>query len=208
MDKHYPKEEFDEEFKIPNDIFSTSRQHPRPFKTWDYTGYSSGKTRFNTKPGILVEYQPERKYAASILDLDCTINRKELIERWVTEMSLIIQTDDNLIDDLDLILLLAKHKTAGNVKKFIESLDWEGYKQNKNGEQFFAIIASFIYSIFEGTDVAGNLISEIEKQKENAKAVFSKIQLCNLCQFEYFHCEYEKHLYHIPFLEQTFVSNN
>ena len=118
-------------------------------------------------------------------------------------MSIIIQTDDNLRDDLDLILLLAKHKTAVNVKKFIESLDWEGYKQNKNGEQFFAIIASFIYSIFEGTDVAGNLITEIEKQKENAKIALSKIQLCDLCQFEYFHCEYEKHLYHIPFLEQA-----
>ena len=170
-----PDKEFDEEFKIPKneDFASTSRanrNHPNPFRTGDYRGYSSGKTNFNAKPGIPAEYQPERKYPASILDLDCALNRRELIENWVTEMSLIIQTDDSLRDDLDLILLLAKHKTAGNVKKFIEGLDWEPHKIDRNGEQFFAVIVSLIYSIFEGTDVAGNLIEELNKKKKRLRS--------------------------------------
>ena len=49
---------------------------------------------------------------------------------------------------------------------------------------------SLIYSIFEGTGVAGNLIEDLNKKKEEAKIALTKIQICNICEYEYFHCEY------------------
>ncbi|TKY55018.1 capsid protein [Spatholobus suberectus] len=157
--------------------------------------YRSGKTT-GYQTTIPLEYQPTRKYATGILDHDCVNNRRELINQWATEMSLIIQTDDNTRDDLDLMATLVQHKTTGNVRNHMKSGVLEELKSvSQDGETFLKNIVNLIYTHWIGEDYLTNEAATKQEEKTKAKLHLMQMGVCDLCEYENFHCEYAYHFH-------------
>lgn len=154
----------------------SKKSHSRPYRTGDASGYRSGKTYGNFHTKIPTDYQPEKKWPATILNIDCATNRQELIEAWDNQMRLIIMTDDNLRDDLDLIEVLAKEKTTGVANALIRQVSWAEIKidkttgQNVKGEDFLRHITNGLFGVFTGYDYLG------QGQAEKARKVEQSLQ--------------------------------
>ncbi|KAJ9535106.1 LOW QUALITY PROTEIN: hypothetical protein OSB04_un001816 [Centaurea solstitialis] len=95
-------------------------------------------------------------FGSNILNIDCTANRKELIDIWAQEISLIIQTSDSY-QDCNAVLLLIEHKTTGIVNSFIKNTTWN---QRKDPIGAFDDILDAIYTMFLGIDLTENKLQE------------------------------------------------
>lgn len=183
------------------------RSHSHSYRTGDASGYCSGKTSgtFHTK--IPMDYQPEKKWASTMLNLNCVTNRKELIEAWDNQMHLIIMTDNELRDDLDLIETLVKEKTIGVARAMVTQVDWTPMKMNPvtkqhvTGEEFLRHITNYLYSVFTGYDCFLQGPIEQARKVEKARQRLERLQICDLCLLPQFYCDYEENLMVLPMSE-------
>ena len=137
-----------------------------------------------------------------ILNLDCVTNldeREEIIKRWSTEISLIIQTNADDFEKAQAVLTLIEHKTSGIVQKQLKMIEW---KQDLHGLDFFRGIIQMFYTICLGKDYLTNELSEIQKRAEKARGVLTKLQLLQICHLDEFTCLFEKYLFDIPFVNE------
>lgn len=132
-------------------------------------------------------------YGSLILNIDCRTNRREHIERWSSEINLIIQTDQTTYQDPKAVLTLIEHKTAGIVNNFVKKTSW--VTNGKTGPQIFDEILQSFWLMFLGVDFYTNKIVETKKEIDNAKQRLTNMTLCDICNLEDFSCEYEKYLF-------------
>ncbi|KAM0034006.1 putative caulimovirus coat protein [Helianthus debilis subsp. tardiflorus] len=86
------------------------------------------------------------------IKIDCIFNldkRKEVIDKWNTEISLIIQTNPEEFSHAKALLLLVEHKSAGIVQNFIKGTTWN---EDLHGEDLFDQIINAIYMMFLDLD--------------------------------------------------------
>ncbi|KAJ0792632.1 putative caulimovirus coat protein [Helianthus annuus] len=112
------------------------------------------------------------------IKLDCIFNfnkRKDVIDKWNTEISLIIQTNPEEFSYAKALLLLVEHKSVGIIQDFIKGTTWN---EDLHGLNFM-------------TDKD----QESQKLLEKARQNLAKAQLCDICLLDDFTCFYETNLY-------------
>ena len=136
--------------------------------------------------------------AINVLNIDCITNLKErkiLLDKWITEISLIIQTNPEDFARGRQVSLLLEHKTDGILQRFIRTSTWN---LDLQGQDLFDQAIKTFYLYFLGIDYAQNEDFEKALEKQNAELSLTKLQLLDLCHLNDFNCLYEKYLYEIP----------
>nr|GEV57161.1 hypothetical protein [Tanacetum cinerariifolium] len=136
--------------------------------------------------------------AINMLNLDCISDlneRKRILEKWSTEISLILQTNQEDFQMAKSVLTLIEHKTEGNIQSLVKQAQWNEYL---HGIDFFDSIIDVLYTMFVGIDYHGNKDLEIIKEQDQARRSLKKIQLINICSLDEYTCLYEKYLYKVP----------
>ncbi|KAD3640381.1 hypothetical protein E3N88_29604 [Mikania micrantha] len=79
------------------------------------------------------------------INIDCIFDlqkRQEVIDKWNTEISLIIQSNPDEFVSSKAVLLLIEHKSAGIIKDFIKKTSWN---EDMHGEDTFDTIIKALY---------------------------------------------------------------
>nr|KAJ0185822.1 hypothetical protein LSAT_V11C900505860 [Lactuca sativa] len=117
----------------------------------------------------------------NVLNIDCIQDlklRERVVEKWVTEISLILQTNPDEFEKAKNILLLLEHKTDGIVQKFLRKNNW-------NEE-------------LHGLDYIFNKDFTINKKVDIIRVSMTKLQLHDISLLDKCTCMYESYLYDIP----------
>ncbi|GKB15612.1 putative transcription factor interactor and regulator CCHC(Zn) family protein [Tanacetum coccineum] len=165
----------------------TSRKKPRNYEF-----------RMPLHKGIPNQNNSNPSGAINILNLDCISDlneRKRILEKWSTEISLILQTNQEDFQNAKSVLTLIEHKTEGNIQSFVKQAAWN---ENLHGIDLFDSIVDALYTMFIGIDYHGNKDLEITKEQDQARRSLTKIQLINICSLDEYTCLYEKYLYKVP----------
>ncbi|GJX47703.1 putative transcription factor interactor and regulator CCHC(Zn) family protein [Tanacetum coccineum] len=136
--------------------------------------------------------------AINILNLDCISDldeRKRILEKWSTEISLILQTNQDDFQTAKSVLTLIEHKTEGNIQGLVKQAQWN---EDLHGTDFFDSVIDVLYTMFVGIDYHGNKDLEIIKEQDKARRNLTRVQLINICSLDEYTCLYEKNLYKIP----------
>ncbi|GJS53402.1 reverse transcriptase domain-containing protein [Tanacetum coccineum] len=139
--------------------------------------------------------------AINILNLDCISDlteRKRILEKWSTEISLILQTNQDDFQTAKSVLTLIEHKTEGNIQSLVKQAQWN---EDLHGIDFFDSVIDILYTMFVGIDYHGNKDLEIIKEQEQARRNLTRVQLVNICSLDEYTCVYEKNIYKIPLSE-------
>ena len=137
----------------------------------------------------------------NVLNIDCIQDlklRERVIEKWVTEISLILQTNSEDFEDAKNVLLLMEHKTDGIVQKFLRSNPWNETVLAMHGTDFFDVIINIIYTTFLGLDYYSNKDQTINKKIDIARVAMTKLQLHDISLLDKYTCIYESYLYELP----------
>ena len=195
-------EVFSKNFKMNNQTPSPKEEAGESSKK--ETGESSGgqpEEKFSSSKKRKGDFYPTTEskntsniYGSNILNIDGKNNRKELIDKWAQEISLIIQTNSEAYDDYNTVLLLMEHKTTGVVNSLIKNTAWEPVM---NPILAYEKVIDAIYTMFLGINLATNKSLELAKMVSNAKSMLTNMQLCNICFLDQFFGDYEKYLYQL-----------
>nr|KAJ0188041.1 hypothetical protein LSAT_V11C900505820 [Lactuca sativa] len=121
--------------------------------------------------------------------------RERVVEKWVTEISLILQTNPDEFEKAKNVLLLLEHKTDGIVQKFLRNNNWN---EELNGSDLFDNLINVIYTTFLGLDYISNKDFTINKKVDIARVSMTKLQLHGISLLDKYTCMYESYLYDIP----------
>ncbi|CAH1450662.1 unnamed protein product [Lactuca virosa] len=134
----------------------------------------------------------------NVLNIDCIQDlklRERVIEKWVTEISLILQTNPDEFGNAKNVLLLLEHKTDGIVQKFLRNNNWN---EELHGLDLFDSLINVIYTTFLGLDYISNKDFTINKKVDIARVSMTKLQLHDICLLDKYTYRYESYLYDIP----------
>nr|GEV05535.1 putative zinc finger, CCHC-type, Caulimovirus coat protein [Tanacetum cinerariifolium] len=90
--------------------------------------------------------------AINILNLDCISDlneRKRILEKWSTEISLILQTNKEDFQTAKSVLTLIEHKTEGNIQSLVKQAQWN---EDLHRIDFFDSVIDVLYTMFVGID--------------------------------------------------------
>nr|WNH14472.1 coat protein [Physostegia virginiana caulimovirus 1] len=205
------EESSDDESKVH---IRMNRQDPEdpifPKKEEGETSAAGAKKRKAQKP-IFMPQKPKmvqgNNLDSSILNIDCQDNRKELIDRWAGEMSLIIQTNPDAYSSDAKVRSLLEHKSVGIVESFIKKTTWV----NTDPEGALRQVIEALYSSFLGLNFINDKDAELEKLKTKAKNFLIRMTLCDICELADFNCAFEKRFHDLDqtdwtkFIELYFV---
>ncbi|GJY42541.1 putative transcription factor interactor and regulator CCHC(Zn) family protein [Tanacetum coccineum] len=113
--------------------------------------------------------------AINILNLDCISDlteRKRILEKWSTEISLILQTNQDDFQTAKSVLTLIEHKTEGNIQSLVKQAQWN---EDLHGIDFFDSVIDILYTMFVGIDYHGNKDLEIIKEQEQARRNLTRL---------------------------------
>lgn len=99
-------------------------------------------------------------YSSNILNIDGKNNKKELIDKWAQEITLIVQTNSEVYDDQNTVMLLMEHKTTGFVNSIIKNTTWEPVMSPITACEY---VINAIYTLFLGINLVNNKIFKIRK---------------------------------------------
>nr|KAJ0216629.1 hypothetical protein LSAT_V11C300116250 [Lactuca sativa] len=134
----------------------------------------------------------------NVLNIDCIQDlklRERVVEKWVTEISLILQTNPDEFEKAKNVLLLLEHKTDGIVQKFLRNNNWN---EELHGSDLFDNLINVIYTTFLGLDYISNKDFTINKKVDIARVSMTKLQLHDISLLDKYTCMYESYLYDIP----------
>lgn len=212
----YSEDEVPEQSQTPTENirpsrFDTSDYKDEPFNNdyKDYAPESSAQGAKRPRQGGFEDYfkrnNPQTQaqnntFGIINLNIDCDKNRRKNIDRWLSEMSLLIQTDEKGFDTSDKVLLLADHKSSGILNKFIKNIQWT--TQGLSPTRFLNVLHSAVYLNFLGIDVIATRDHEIKLVKDKAEENMTKMQLCDICFLDQFYCDYEKNFFELNTIEE------
>nr|KAJ0190255.1 hypothetical protein LSAT_V11C800404760 [Lactuca sativa] len=134
----------------------------------------------------------------NVLNIDCIQDlklRERVVDKWVTEISLILQTNPDEFEKTKNVLLLLEHKTDGIVQKFLRNNNWN---DELHGSDLFDNLINVIYTTFLGLDYISNKDFTINKKVDIARVSMTKLQLHDISLLDKYTCMYESYLYDIP----------
>lgn len=160
---------------------------------------SNARDRKRTRTGFDVKFDsksaPSTSFGFNSLNIDCDRNRKQSIERWLNEISLLIQTQPDSFDTPEKVILLAEHKSTGNLNKYIKNITWN--TKDKSPTETLDIIATAIFLSFLGVDLITDRTKEAKAILDKAEERMTKMTLCDICYLESFYCDYEKSFFEL-----------
>ena len=133
--------------------------------------------------------------AIDTINIDCIFDfekRRKIIDKWNTEINLIIQSNEMEFSSAKALLLLVEHKSAGIIQDFIKGTTWS---EDLHGIDLFEQIINALYTMFLGLDFLTNKEQENQKLLEKARQALTKAQLCDICLLDGFTCLFEQNLY-------------
>nr|GEW61705.1 hypothetical protein [Tanacetum cinerariifolium] len=107
--------------------------------------------------------------AINILNLDCISDlneRKRILEKWSTEISLILQTNQEDFQMAKSVLTLIEHKTEGNIQRLIKQEQWN---EDLHRIDFFDSVIDVLYTMFVGIDYHSNKDLEVNKEQDQVR---------------------------------------
>nr|KAJ0210838.1 hypothetical protein LSAT_V11C400161630 [Lactuca sativa] len=125
----------------------------------------------------------------NVLNIDCIQDLKlkeRVIEKWVTEISPILQTNPDEFGNAKNVLLLLEHKTDGIVQKFLRNNNWN---EELHGLDLFDSLINVIYTTFLGLDYVSNKDFTINKKVDIARVSMTKLQLHDICLLDKYHVD-------------------
>lgn len=186
---------------IKHENFNTYSDDEKPEPSHRYRKNNNYEFKMPMHKGIPDTTADKTPIKIGILNLDCVTDmqvKEEMIKRWITEISLIIQTNEDDFTTAKKVLLLIEHKTSGNVQNFIKNMIWEDIALALEPVDFLDAINSLLYTFFLGIDFVTHRLQESEIKIAEAKQKMTKLQLHNISAFDEFCCRYEKYLWEIP----------
>lgn len=162
-----------------------------------------GATR-NKRPRNVFNEAPKPNHGAFgifTLNLDCNKDRKRDISVWLNEISLLIQTQPEAFDTPEKVILLAEHKSSGNLNRYLKNVSWR--TQGITPVNTLNIIAQAVYLAFLGLDYVEDGKKEAKDIKNKAEERMTKMTLCDICYLESFYCDYEKSFYELQEVDET-----
>lgn len=156
--------------------------------------------RYNRK--VPYEYQPQINetdpIANRILDLDCCRDPSWRLNNWASNLGIEIGALTTLNSNKQATYNLIKQRTTGNVRSFLEEklVDDPEWAETRNGQDLLGKIQTVLLQEFCGTTTTDEK-SEALKRKEAAKAkyILMNLQICNICDFAYYSCEFSRWYY-------------
>nr|KAJ0185387.1 hypothetical protein LSAT_V11C900468470 [Lactuca sativa] len=124
----------------------------------------------------------------NVLNIDCIQDlklRERVVEKWVTEISLILQTNPDEFEKAKNVLLLLEHKTDGIVQKFLRNNNWN---EELHGSDLFDNLINVIYTTFLGLDYISNKDFTINKKVDIARVSMTKLQLHDISFLDKYTC--------------------
>ncbi|XP_076910550.1 uncharacterized protein LOC143568235 [Bidens hawaiensis] len=168
-------------------------------KNWASTSYTSYKRKNMEFSMPYHKGIPNSNNGSSTtidtIKIDCLFDfgkRKEVIDKWNTEISLIIPSNPEEFSNAEALLLLIEHKSSGIIQDFIKGHVWN---EDLYGEDLFDQIINAMYMMFLGLDFLTNIDQENQKLHEKARQNLTKAQLCDICLLDDFTCLFEQNLY-------------
>nr|XP_043638313.1 uncharacterized protein LOC122609329 [Erigeron canadensis] len=161
------------------------------------SSYSNTKSEFSMPyhKGIPNSNNNGNSQPIDTIKIDCIFDferRKEIIDKWNTEISLIIQSNPNEFSHARTVLLLVEHKSSGIIQNMIKGTNWN--IDLHGGDLYYQIIGA-IYMMFLGLDFVTNRDQENGRIQEKARQALTKAQICDMCLLEDFTCLFEQNLY-------------
>lgn len=142
-------------------------------------------------------YQPKmgRVEVGGFLNLDCILNPVDILQQWINQERLILQTTEEIraLPKIDYVHYLY-YKIRGNVLEYLShNLTPEEVKSEVTDNiSIIRILGDKIWEEFVG----GILTNEFkESQLSKARWTLSRMELCNICSFDEFMCQYQVYYY-------------
>nr|WNO44374.1 Capsid protein [Dahlia mosaic virus] len=155
-------------------------------------------TFYETKPKFPRHFEMPSNSGTSkeinTINIDCIPDldfRKKILDKWLTEISLTIQTNSKEFTTARAVLTLLEHKSGGNIKTFIKKALWD---ENQTGPQVLDEATKGLYTMFLGLDYVSNALEQEQKLRQKAVDAMTKAQLCDICRLDEFTCLFEKNI--------------
>ncbi|AAM53127.1 ORFIV [Mirabilis mosaic virus] len=143
----------------------------------------------------------DRPREIGTINIDCIGDldlRRKIIDKWINEIDLIVQTSPNDFTTSRSVLVLMEHRSDGMIRNFIKKASWSS---QMTGSQTPQDVAAGLYTMFVGVDYATDQANQIRLEKEKAKQTLTNAQLCDICLLDDFTCLFEKNLVHFEMSE-------
>lgn len=167
--------------------------------------------------GVPTEYQThnDKIRIPDSLNLDCQINRGQLLETWQTAVGLVILTNSQINNDVNVTHSYLAHKMTGNVKVWYSGLSPEQRQiithRAVSGYDYLTHLVKAIHAEFVG--LSKDTAPEQVRQREHQEAEFhlQNMTICDPCLIDNFFCEYEKYYHKImegskPYYRDMFLN--
>lgn len=145
-----------------------------------------------------------RAYNDNTLDLDCVRDKAKEIHGWNRKMHIIVNTNIDKFQNMDTLAAYLEYHMTGNAANwwntspFVENIK----KTAQSPNEFLDQLARLLINEFVGyNDIQKQ---EQVKQAEQAKAkyILENIQVCNICYWRQYVCEFEKWFYKLDKADQ------
>lgn len=197
----------------------TSNTNPAnsPFN-YDWEDISNDRSRAITRASagisntIPIEFIPKRFNTndSGILNLDCIRNKREAIDYWGRMMLLYITSDPNWTKQViskEVFWNFILFKTIGSVydylvthaDKIAERID---LRNTDDQGILFKKIQQVIYEEFCGGNTLEQGNEYFRKIQQEARWHLNNVQICDMCYFEEYACNFRKYFYKLPKEEQ------
>ncbi|XP_050207606.1 uncharacterized protein LOC126657031 [Mercurialis annua] len=179
--------------KTFNDLVSTKR-----------TMYKSNYPHM-TKEEFVPRDNPLRPVISptTFLNLDCEKHASEKIDEWITMIRFTVKSGGYTPGGA---YKLCKATMVGNAQKYWESLIAHTPIKEEIDREIFAdgVLAIVVDALKR--EFCGFSLSTESLEKEQSLMALMKLQICDMCYFDNFACEFQKYYYNLDLAAQNYMS--
>ncbi|WCJ29624.1 Capsid protein [Euphorbia peplus] len=157
------------------------------------------------KPEFVPRDNPLRPVISpsAFLNLDCEKHPSERIDEWITMIRFTIQSGSYTPDSA---YELCKATMVGNAQKYWEMLVShtpirEEIQKEVLTDEVLAIVVDALKREF-----CGFSLSTESLEKEQSLMALMKLQICDMCYFDNFACEFQRYYYNLDMASQNYMS--
>lgn len=195
---------------VPN-AYAESSRRPRDFVPFgSYQNRGVPRIRRN---GVPDKYQPHDNYLTQdddYLDLDCVTNRAKEIDGFFKRINMIVAINPTHFqeNDFDGVDRYIEHMLHGNVQRWWNSAQGTQARiaartatpelpAPTSTNEYLQRLQRIIGIVFDGVNET-NRQAVVEHERQKAKYMLANMQLCDICYWVEFTCEFERWFYVLP----------
>ncbi|XP_050207628.1 uncharacterized protein LOC126657048 [Mercurialis annua] len=140
---------------------------------------------------------------AAFLNLDCEKHASEKIDEWITMIRFTVKSGGYTPGGA---YELCKATMVGNAQKYWESLIAHTPIKEEIDKEVFAdgVLAIVVDALKR--EFCGFSLSTESLEKEQSLMALMKLQICDMCYFDNFACEFQKYYYNLDLAAQNYMS--